>query len=101
KYTYASLIEYDNTQDAKNKLYQFCGIFNCNEYINTIGGKDLYQKDAFIEQGINLGFISCCEIEYNQFNNNSDFENNLSIIDILMNESKLDIIKKLNLFRII
>lgn len=101
KYTYASLVEYDNTQDAKNKLYQFCDIFNSNEYINTIGGKDLYKKDEFIKQGIELRFISSCEFEYNQFNNNSDFESNLSMIDILMNESKKDIIKKLNLFRMI
>ena len=91
KYTYSSLVDYDNTQDAKNKLYQFCDIFNSNEYINTIGGKDLYHKDAFIKKGINLGFISSCDFEYNQFNNNSDFESNLSMIDVLMNCSKVEI----------
>jgi hypothetical protein len=101
KYTYASLVEYDNAQDAKNKLYQFCDIFNSNEYINTIGGKDLYHKDDFIKQGVDLGFISGCYFEYNQFNNNSKFENNLSMIDILMNENKFDVIEKLKLFKII
>ncbi|HIF9502933.1 TPA: WbqC family protein [Photobacterium damselae] len=101
KYTYSSLIEYDRTQDAQHKLYQFCEIFKSSEYINTIGGKELYHKDVFIKQGINLGFISCCDFEYKQLNNNSEFESNLSIIDMLMNESKSDVIKKLNLFRII
>ncbi|WP_318443869.1 WbqC family protein [Photobacterium leiognathi] len=101
KYTYASSVEYDNKQDAKHKLYQFCDIFNSNEYINTIGGKELYQKDDFIKQGINLGFISCNEIEYDQFNNNSNFESNLSIIDLLMNEDKNKIKEVLNKFKII
>ncbi|WP_318443298.1 WbqC family protein [Photobacterium leiognathi] len=101
KYTYSSLVEYDNTQDAKNKLYQFCDIFNSNEYINTIGGKELYHKDDFIEQGINLGFISCCDIKYKQFNNNSDFESNLSMIDILMNENKKNIKEVLSRFKIV
>lgn len=98
KYTYSSLVEYDNTQDAKNKLYQFCDIFDSNEYINTIGGQDLYHKEDFLKQGIKLDFIRGCEIKYNQFNNKFGFEDNLSIIDLLMNNPKGNIINLLGMY---
>ena len=101
KYTYSSLIDYDHSQDAKNKLYQFCKKFNAKEYINVIGGQALYNKEEFISQSISLGFINSQHIEYRQFNNNSDFERNLSMIDILMNEGKSKVIDVLNSFGII
>lgn len=101
KYIYASLVEYDNTKDAKHKLYQFCDIFHSNEYINTIGGSSLYSKEEFKNKNISLNFITTGDIYYNQFNIKQNFEPNLSIIDLLMNESKEKVKKILNNYKII
>ncbi|HIF9179492.1 TPA: WbqC family protein [Photobacterium damselae] len=101
KSIFSSTLNYDISLDGEGKIIDICNVLNANEYINAIGGKDLYHKDAFIKQRINLGFISTREIKYKQFNNNSDFESNLSIIDILMNESKSEVIEKLESFEIL
>lgn len=53
-----------------------------NQYINAIGGKDLYSKAYFKNHGIELNFIEPQRIEYQQFGN--EFIPWLSIIDILM-----------------
>lgn len=99
-YTYSSMIEYDNDKNAKDKLYEFCNIFNAKEYVNTIGGVELYNKEEFNANGITLEFIESGEIKYCQSNNKNGFVKNLSILDILMNESKSSVIDKLNIFNI-
>ena len=35
-YIYSSLIDYDRSEDARGKLYQFCDIFNADRYTNSI-----------------------------------------------------------------
>lgn len=100
KYTYSSLIDYDKNQDAKHKLYQLCNIFNSKEYINTIGGEKLYKKDEFSANGIVLNFINSNEVRYPQFNNPADFERNLSIIDIIMNNSKEEVINLIRAYHV-
>jgi hypothetical protein len=89
KNVFSSFLNYDRNVDGEGKIIDICNVLNASEYINAIGGKDLYHKDSFIKQGINLGFISACDITYKQFNNSSDFESNLSIIDILMQQTYL------------
>ena len=59
-----------------------------DEYVNAIGGQNLYTHEDFIVQGIELRFLRTKEIKYTQFNNDS-FPN-LSIIDVMMfNESRV------------
>lgn len=55
---------------------------NNKRYINTSGGKDLYQKADFLEHNIELNFCTPIIKEYSQFNKR--FIPNLSIIDVLM-----------------
>ncbi|HEY8401140.1 MAG TPA: WbqC family protein, partial [Cytophagaceae bacterium] len=59
------------------------------QYINAIGGQELYKKENFDIHGIQLNFIKPLPIEYKQFNN--EFVPWLSIIDVLMFNSKEEI----------
>lgn len=69
------------------------------EYLNTIGGIGLYSKEAFLEKEINLFFLKPQEIKYNQFENS--FVPNLSILDIMMFNSKEEIKELLNTYELI
>ncbi|WP_375234782.1 WbqC family protein [Winogradskyella sp.] len=58
-------------------------------YVNTIGGQSLYNKSEFKAHDIDLAFIETQAIEYKQFSN--DFVPFLSILDVLMFNSKASI----------
>lgn len=64
------------------KVLAICKSLNASEYLNPIGGVDLYDKSYFNDRGITLGFLKSKPIEYRQFNN--EFQPWLSIIDVLM-----------------
>ena len=71
-----------------------CKSENANIYINAIGGKELYCKEVFANENIELKFIKSKEIVYKQFENT--FIPWLSIIDVMMFNSKDEIRKMLN-----
>ncbi len=52
------------------------------QYINAIGGRELYSREIFSSHNIKLQFIQSKPVEYKQFNN--DFVPWLSILDVLM-----------------
>lgn len=56
-----------------------CGLA---QYINAIGGRELYDKAYFQERGVTLSFLEPVIHEYVQFG--GAFEPGLSIIDVLM-----------------
>lgn len=58
-----------------------------SEYINPIGGIELFEKEKFRTKNIKLSFLKSNDIVYSQ--NQKGFETNLSIIDVMMfNEPK-------------
>jgi hypothetical protein len=59
-----------------------CERFGATGYINAIGGKELYSREAFAARGIDLHFLRTGNIAYPQFT--PAFVPNLSIIDVLM-----------------
>ncbi len=61
----------------------------CDTYINTTGGKELYLSTDFINAGVTLKFIKTEAVVYSQFSNT--FVPNLSIIDVLMFNSKAEV----------
>jgi hypothetical protein len=65
-----------------------------NNYINAIGGKELYIKDDFKKENIDLFLLKASLPEYRQLS--SQFISGLSIIDVLMMNSKEEVIKMLN-----
>jgi hypothetical protein len=67
---------------------------NAREYVNPLGGKDLFDRAKFEDAGINLRFIENEMKPYNQ--RRRDFVTGLSIIDLLMFCDIGDIAKQLN-----
>ena len=78
----SSEIEIDCGLKGQDKVLSICEMVDANTYINSIGGVELYSKEAFQLRGIELTFIQSKPFEYEQFNNK--FVPWLSIIDVLM-----------------
>lgn len=78
----ASEINIDHALQSQDKVLAFCHALDADTYINTIGGIDLYNKEKFQSQGIDLKFIQTKNFSYPQFK--TKFIPFLSIIDILM-----------------
>ncbi len=87
----SSTISIDHKLKAENKVIALCKARKANMYLNPIGGTTLYDKNQFSNEGIDLRFLKADEISYKQFNN--DFVPSLSIIDVMMFNSK-EIIKE-------
>jgi hypothetical protein len=96
---FSSDLEYNRAQTAAEKLYSICALFDADKYCNTLGGQTLYSKDQFLNQGIELSFIEMKALPYKQ--NNDEFVSHLSIIDVLMWNSRKDIKSLLNQFTLI
>jgi hypothetical protein len=84
---------------AQDRIIDICLKEKATNYINPIGGVDLYSAEKFTNQGISLNFIKTEEIKYMQINN--DFVPYLSILDVLMFNSKEETIKLLNKYTLV
>ena len=98
KFKYSSSMDYEK-EDMVKTLINICNYESGDIYINSIGGKDLYNKEVFSKNKINLQFISTDNINYNQGGNS--FTPNLSIIDVLMNCSRDEIKEMLGRYKLI
>lgn len=85
----SSEIDKDNTLKAQDKIIEICKKTGATQYINAIGGIELYDKAAFSKENIELQFIKTAEIRYPQFKN--EFIPWLSIIDVMMFNSPVEI----------
>lgn len=82
QFVISSSIQIDHTLKSQEKVIAICQKLNIKNYINPIGGQELYDKDIFHKNGILLNFIKAESVWYKQFDN--DFIAWLSIIDLLM-----------------
>jgi len=98
-FVYSSEIEKNSNLKNQDKIIDICEKLNAKEYINLIGGRELYKKEEFISRNIELGFIDTRPEKYQQFNNN--FTISLSIIDIMMFNNKVKINNMLNNYQLI
>ena len=89
KFIYESDLKVDCSRGSQATIIDNCKMFNADHYINAIGGQELYSKEDFLKEGIELSFIKMGEIAYKQFDN--EFISNLSIIDVMMFNSKDEI----------
>ena len=80
--TISSALDYERATDKTMRLINICKTQNAATYINSAGGKALYDPVSFSNEGILLQFIEGRITPYRQFN--SDFVPSLSIIDVLM-----------------
>jgi hypothetical protein len=81
------------------RLKAICKINNMRRYINPIGGTELYKKEDFQKDNIELSFIKTGEIKYSQ--GGSEFVPFLSIIDVMMFNSPDEINKMLDDYELI
>lgn len=82
EFIYSSDLEKDNQLKAQDKVIAICKQLGADRYINAIGGQELYDREMFRRQGIELKFLKTLPIEYKQ--RGGEFVPNLSIIDVMM-----------------
>lgn len=87
------------TKSGQERVLDICEIEKASQYINPIGGIELYSKNTFKEKGIVLNFIKSKPIIYSQFDN--DFSPWLSIIDVLMFNSIGEVNKMVNQYELV
>ena len=85
--------------DKAERLQAICKKINAEKYINAIGGQELYSKEEFFKEVIQLQFIKSLPIAYKQFGN--EFVPWLSILDVLMSNSKEEVKKMLTQFELV
>lgn len=98
KFLKSSELDYDRSLFAKERLIEFSHKFGADCYINTPGGRELYNKLDFAKEAVDLKFIDSLFVEYDQ--GAEEFVPNLSIIDILMNCSIFEIHSLLNCYKL-
>ena len=94
-----SELDCDKELKRQYRIFDVCRILGGNEYINAIGGTELYDFDEFRDNGIELAFLKTNDIRYPQFG--GEFVPNLSIIDVLMFNSVPEIQDFLNQYTLI
>ena len=96
---YVASERYQNIQlEREKRLIAICKNENATNYINAVGGKELYSKEVFKANGIELQFIASKPIVYKQFKD--DFIPWLSIIDVLMFNSVAEVNELLNKYEL-
>jgi len=95
----SSQVDINHELKGQEKVIEICKKMKATSYINAIGGLELYSKEIFNNNGIELGFIKSKEIMYRQFEH--QFIPWLSIVDVMMFNSKEKISDFLNQYTII
>ena len=91
-YVSSQLIK-DNQLKGEERVIEINKVLGADYYINPIGGKELYSRERFLNAGIILKFLKPSITSYNQFNHK--FVSSLSIIDVLMFNSREKVKKML------
>jgi len=95
----SSKIEKDASLKGDDKVINICNQLKATNYINAIGGQELYSKKKFSENGLILNFIRTKPIVYKQFKD--PFIPWLSIIDVMMFNSPKAINEMLNKYELV
>jgi hypothetical protein len=96
---FSSSLQKDNNLHGQDKILEICQILCADQYYNAIGGQELYSYSRFKECGIKLQFLKTGLIEYQQFG--GIFQENLSIVDVMMFNSVDRIQEMLNKFDLV
>ena len=78
----SSDIAIDHTLKKQDKVLALCRAAGARTYVNAIGGTELYDKEEFRRQGVELQFLRSKPFEYPQLE--PAFVPSLSIVDALM-----------------
>jgi hypothetical protein len=85
----SSEVKKNNDLQAEFRVIDICKCLKGDQYINSIGGQDLYSRDHFNNNSIKLNFLKPRIVSYLQLG--SEFVPHLSIIDIMMFNSKEEV----------
>lgn len=96
----SSSLDIDFSLKGKDKVQAICKVLSAEQYVNPIGGLELYDKNEFKANGIELSFLKSDleKIAYKQFDN--QFIQALSILDVLMFNSVDEVKRILELYKI-
>jgi hypothetical protein len=89
KIVVSSTISINHQLRSDEKVMAICKERGAEIYINPIGGLDIYDKQIFLKNNLQLQFLKTNNITYTQFNN--EFIPWLSIIDLMMFNSLIEI----------
>jgi hypothetical protein len=78
----SSVINIDHELKSQDKVLAICNKLEAKQYINPIGGLELYDNNSFTNLNIDLSFLQSNSIEYQQLG--QAFIPWLSIVDVLM-----------------
>ncbi|MBI1891043.1 MAG: WbqC family protein [Burkholderiales bacterium] len=92
--TISSTLSIDHSLKNQEKVIALCKSVRADIYINPIGGTELYAKEEFQTQGIELKFLQALPFEYPQSGN--EFVPWLSIVDVMMFNSVESIKERLD-----
>lgn len=84
---------------GQDKILHICDVLGATEYYNAIGGQQLYDRKIFKERQITLKFLQTDNIIYKQFTN--EFYANLSIVDVMMFNSREEVMEMLNRYTLL
>lgn len=90
----SSTLPIDHALKAEDKVIAICKHLGALVYINPVGGMDLYSKERFKANDIDLKFLRYNPREYSQAG--SGFISNLSILDVMMYNQKDEVTMILN-----
>lgn len=82
----SSTIDCDHSLKSAERVQAICKALGADSYVNPVGGMELYSKEDFAAQGIDLKFLKALPLEYQQSGN--PFVPCLSILDLLMFNSR-------------
>lgn len=99
KIIYSSELKKNSNLKSQEKILNICECLGATNYINAVGGKELYDKKSFHDKDILLNFLEPKITKYKQFKN--DFVPCLSIIDIMMFNSCENIQKMLKKYKLV
>ncbi len=92
-------LKIEQVNDAGEWALNISKAINANTYINPIGGQEIFDREKFERNKIELKFLQTGGIIYNQFN--ESFIPHLSIIDVMMFNSAEEIRKMLTNYKLI
>lgn len=95
-----STLNYDRGADRDGKIFSVVQTLGADKMINAIGGRTLYDREKYRQNGIELQFLESAFRPYAQLGT-KEFVPGLSIIDVMMNCSAAQIGEMLNDYKLI
>ena len=83
----------------EKRIFDFCHRLGADRYINAIGGQSIYDREAFRREGIELRFI--CSEGGPYYQGGIPFVPDLSVIDVIMFNSREALYERLGQYRLL